>query len=477
MSYPNYLSRVCAIHYQLIAITCIFVVLIAACQNESGISKISVSPEVNETVPIDNAENVFVNTTISATFSHEMNPSSINDTTFMVFRDTVPIPGTISYNDSTATFIPENNLNDNSIITARITEGVTNLEGNSMDGDYEWEFTTGETVDNSPKITETNPGRNENDVPVNTVVVATFNKPMDVSTIDAETFMLESESGNIAGEVNYSETSAVFTPSDNLETGKTYTAIVKSTVRDVDGNAMNEDYVWNFSTVENDNSDITPPEVRSTNPADNASGVAINSRIMATFTEEINATTITESTFRLSEEDRTIDGTVTYSDNTATFNPDSDLLYNTTYSATITTDVEDPAGNRLENDYRWTFTTEEDRIPPRVIETIPLKNEEGVSRNIEITATFSEAMDPSTISEETFFLRRRLYSFLISVSGSVSYDGRTATFTPESELRENSQYTAFVIDEVTDEAGNSLNNDYDWNFETGSGDDDDEEDD
>ncbi|MFA5851440.1 MAG: ice-binding family protein, partial [Spirochaetales bacterium] len=42
---------------------------------------------------------------------------------------------------------------------------------------------------------------------------------------------------------------------------------------------------------------------------------------------------------------------------TATFNPNSDLLGSTVYTATITTGVQDLAGNALASNHSWTFTT------------------------------------------------------------------------------------------------------------------------
>jgi hypothetical protein len=46
------------------------------------------------------------------------------------------------------------------------------------------------------------------------------------------------------------------------------------------------------------------------------------------------------------------------SGNTATFNPTGALAYNTTYTARVTTGVQDLAGNNLTSDRVWTFTTE-----------------------------------------------------------------------------------------------------------------------
>ena len=103
--------------------------------------------------------------------------------------------------------------------------------------------------------------------------------------------------------------------------------------------------------------DTTAPTVSSTNPLNGAMGVAV---ITASFSEEMNASTISAATFAMSGPGVTpVTGTVTYNASTdmATFTPSSALAPNTTYTATITTEVKDVAGNALAGNHVWSFTT------------------------------------------------------------------------------------------------------------------------
>ena len=103
--------------------------------------------------------------------------------------------------------------------------------------------------------------------------------------------------------------------------------------------------------------DTVAPTVSSTNPANGATGVAV---ITASFSEAMNASTITTTTFLLSGPGPTaITGTVAYNTTThiATFTPASALAASTTYTATITTGAKDLAGNPLASSHVWTFTT------------------------------------------------------------------------------------------------------------------------
>ena len=103
--------------------------------------------------------------------------------------------------------------------------------------------------------------------------------------------------------------------------------------------------------------DSFPPIVSTTIPANASIDVAVNSIVHASFNETMNSSTITNATFTLTHGGLAVEGSVTYSDLTASFNPEDDLMVNTTYNATITTGVKDLAGNALSVEYKWNFTT------------------------------------------------------------------------------------------------------------------------
>src|SRR5207244_1053080 len=87
----------------------------------------------------------------------------------------------------------------------------------------------------------------------------------------------------------------------------------------------------------------------------------------------------------------------------------------------------------------------------------------GVSINGNVAATFSEAMDPLSITTVTFTLKQGT----TAVAGTVSYAGVTATFTPASALEPLTTYTATVTTGARNLAGNALAADFSWSFTTG----------
>jgi hypothetical protein len=104
-------------------------------------------------------------------------------------------------------------------------------------------------------------------------------------------------------------------------------------------------------------------------------------------------------------------------------------------------------------------------LAPTVSSSSPADNAAGVATNTVITATFSKAMDASTITSSTFTL-----TINPPGSGTVSYNSatNTASFTPDADLEEITLYTATITTGVSDLAGNTLASDYVWHFTTAS---------
>ncbi len=108
--------------------------------------------------------------------------------------------------------------------------------------------------------------------------------------------------------------------------------------------------------------DTAAPTVTATSPAAGATGVAVGTDVTGSFSEAMNASTITPATFTLTTGTTTVPAAVTYNgtDKVATLNPGTDLAAGTTYTATIkggAGGVKDAAGNALASDKTWTFTT------------------------------------------------------------------------------------------------------------------------
>ena len=136
-------------------------------------------------------------------------------------------------------------------------------------------------------------------------------------------------------------------------------------------NGLKTVYVWykdaagNVSSAASDAIilDTVAPAVSSASPAGGATGVALGGVITATFSEAMNSSTISTSTFKVNNGTGNIGGTVSYNRTTANFVPSASLSSYITYTVTITTGMTDVAGNAQAANYTWSFTTADTTAP------------------------------------------------------------------------------------------------------------------
>jgi hypothetical protein len=177
-----------------------------------------------------------------------------------------------------------------------------------------------------------------------------------------------------------------------------------------------------------------------------------------------------------------VPGTVTYTaaSNTATFTPSTrPLAGGDLFTARITAAATDLAGNGLAGNpaalpaasgYAWTFTTATatDTTAPTVAAISPLAGNTGSCLTKTVTATFSEAMDPTTIDASSFVVT----AGGVAVAGTVSYDTASmlATFVPglPAGFAPNTAFVVTVTTAATDLAGNALAANKVWGFNTGA---------
>ena len=118
-----------------------------------------------------------------------------------------------------------------------------------------------------------------------------------------------------------------------------------------------------------------------------------------------------------------------------------------------------------------------DTTGPRVIAPYPTHGSQSVAVNTLITAQFNEAVDPESVTTNTFFVVEQ--NTFEPVTGTVSYvpATRQAKFTPSANLKSNTKYRAIVLGQedpwattvvgIYDTAGNYMNGQFDWVFTTG----------
>jgi len=325
----------------------------------------TILPVIISTSPNNLETGVAFNKVITATFSVPMDQSTINGTSFTLKKAGVAVLGSVSGTGTGATFTPNVALTPFTVYTANITIAVKNADGSALAKDTTWTFTT---ADNIPRVLTTDPTKAATLVPLDKTVSAIFNMSMNPATITTTTFTLKRSGVSVVGVVGYTGTTATFNPTNDLLSNTVYTATIKAGAKNTNGTALAKDTVWTFTTA-----NVLAPTVVLTNPSDLDASVTLNQNVTATFSEAMDNTTITTTTFTIMEGLNPVLGTVSYLNNVATFNPNSDFVAGKTYSAKITNGVKNATGTNMVNDYNWSFS-----IP--TVPVVPLFNLGGAER-------------------------------------------------------------------------------------------------
>jgi ABC-type oligopeptide transport system substrate-binding subunit len=451
----------------------------------TGAAPDTTPPAITGTINTNRATDVPINTSVGVTFNEGMDPLTITNANFTLKEAASgnAVAGVVNYSGVSAVFLPLDPLTHDTQYTVTVKgtpNGVKDLASNLMASDFVISWTTGAAPDTTPPtITGTINTNRATDVPINTSVGVTFSEGMDPLTITNANFTLnETISGNaVAGVVSYSGVSAVFLPLDPLTNDTQYTVTVKGTpngVKDLASNLMASDFVISWTTGAAP--DTTPPTVTGTIHTNGQTNVAINTNVGATFSEGMDPLTITNANFTLKEaaSGNAVAGVVSYSGVSAVFSPLDPLAYDTQYTVTVKgtpSGVKDLASNLMSSDFviSWTTGTAPDTIPPTVTGTIHTNGQTNVAVNTGVGATFSEGMDPLTITNANFTLKEAASGN--AVAGVVSYSGMNAVFSPLDPLAYNTKYTVTVKGTpsgVKDLAGNLMVSDFVINWTTGA---------
>ncbi len=397
-------------------------------------------PYVVNVFPYINAHYIEIDATITIEFSEIMNEISVEEA--FSYTDPERIfssnDGIFTWVGNITTFTPLAPFGYNTEYTVTISNLASDISGNAMSTEFTWKFTT-ESDSTPPNIIEHSPSGE--DVAVNAIITLTFDEPMNKTSAENAFLIIPFVNGTFS----WMENKLIFTPISNLEYITTYYVNVEIEAKDGVGNALGFPYQFSFTTK----LDIKPPEIIGYSPEGDEMDLDVT--ITITFSEPMQQGSV-EDTFSITPD---VQGEFQWEDNTLIFTP-SNLKNGTTYVITIGTGAMDLAGNNLKMQYRFTFTTRRDPYPPFVIDAGPTG--EDVPVDTVITVAFNEGMDISSIYS----------AFRISpyVPGNFSWEGNTLVFTPNGNLAENTRYTITIRKSIKDESGNSLAEDYSWEFET-----------
>ena len=222
--------------------------------------------------------------------------------------------------------------------------------------------------------------------------------------------------------------------------------------------------------------DTTPPTVTTFSPADEASGVAVGSNIVLTFSEAIargtgNIVLKSSTGTVIATYDAATSSNLSLSGSTLTINPTADLSNNTAYKVELAAgSIKDLAGNSYAGTTSYNFTTvaAADTTPPTVTTFTPVDEATAVAIASNIVLTFSEAIARGTgnivLKSSTGTV---IATYAAATSSNLSISGSTLTINPTADLSNNTAYQVeFAAGSIKDLAGNSYAGTTSYNFTT-----------
>ena len=213
---------------------------------------------------------------------------------------------------------------------------------------------------------------------------------------------------------------------------------------------------------ENGAVDTLPPTVVSVLPLNNTNDVQPDVVISATFSELLDCNTVTATSFTVTG-GSAVTGNVSCNGAVASFSPMSTLNNSASYTASLTTDIKDRAGNALASTYTWNFNTVAasgpDTTSPHVVATQPAEQSTGALRDGVIKVTFSEPVDCEYLSFSLFDGQSYL-------GGHINCVDELITFTPSDVLAGNTEHAIIITGNLRDYAGNRMGDDYVGHFTT-----------
>ncbi|MBN1188201.1 MAG: Ig-like domain-containing protein [Dehalococcoidales bacterium] len=203
-------------------------------------------PAVESTDPEEGETGVLPDASITALFSETLDEDTVNEDTFVLYRDDTRIEGTVSYSSKTAIFDPSGDLSPGILYTATLTTGIEDSHSNALENEYTWSFTTVE----APEVQSVTPEDGTDNISIKSNISAIFSKDLNPDTITNNSFQVKTGSSLVPGEIVYdsSQKMITFTPGTNLGYGYTYTVSITTAVKDIEGVSLENTYTWSFTT-------------------------------------------------------------------------------------------------------------------------------------------------------------------------------------------------------------------------------------
>jgi parallel beta-helix repeat protein len=411
--------------------------------------------KVLSTDPEDNAILVSQNTSINITFSEQLNRTNLMGN--ISISPEVQILGYNWFDNDRKVELIVPTLNNGTMYYVNISTKVSNLTGKVLKFPYRFRFTTEDPYNQiRPYVVEHFP--KDVNVPITTFIRINFSFPMHRESVEQAV----SIKPNIEMNVEWINDKVIlFKPVKKLDILKLYTVVINTDAINVIGNAMEELYLFTFTTEV----DHYPPEIIYHYP----SGVELASANLDRIIIEFDEPVYTNSVEQKFETLPPISGSFEWTDDNQKmyYNVEAQLLYNHIYTVKLLPGLMDEFGNPTEMTFEFSFRTvpglEPEDLPPYIIDRFPTGEQIVKVDTQYLFVAFSETVDTGSVEE-----RFKLYP---PTSGNFDWknNNRTMYYEFETDLLYNITYTLKLWPGLMDLEGNPTTDIFEFRFVTEPG--------
>ena len=450
-----------------------------------------ISPVISFTSPAPIDDEYETNKSFTIVFSEPVR--SAQDSPLRLSLNGSETKGTAEFVDNSLIFKPSAQLAANTSYSVGI-QGVEDTSGNLMKDEYKYSFKTGNTIDLTPiSIKETNPVADSKDVYLDTKIAIEFNEALNPKSafpksVFEDNFILKTNGVNVECSYEYTGNIIFIKPVKDFDPYTYYTLTIKGSITDASDLAMGSDYTINFLTAKE--TDKTPPTIVESYPAPDLSPAlrantmfygtrALTFRgqeiqpsqfVMADFSEPIvNAIPEQSINVRSMSDGAVAKFGIRRGLSTITVYPlEKKWKLGEQYMLTINTSVTDLSFNSIPaGDVEFIFPItkiETTQNPPTLTGQSPSNLESNVGLNTKIKLIFDKPVFRPSVTIESVYVQDNLGN---RVNGTYTYDNiTTISFKPDTILKSNTNYTAFIKTKVRGLGNDKLPTDYTFNFTT-----------
>ncbi|MCM2679181.1 Ig-like domain-containing protein [Echinimonas agarilytica] len=422
----------------------------------AGDAEDDAAPQVLVTNLSAETTEVAVNTPVKLRFNEELAPYCVSSDTVTLTGNAGAVAGTVSLSSNRldVVFTPSAHLAAGVEYTLSI-DGVCDASGNALTGQAVTFETSavGEMDTTTPRVLSIVPSSGSQDVSVSTRIEVTFSETLDVSNA-AEIIRIyaNGQSGEIAGDYAFDKNVMTFTPAQVLP-GDTRINVQVYHVKDRVGNSG---CCWNYNFQTEAQFDTDAPMVTSITPRDGVMDIGVNTPIVLTFSESLNAATVTNNNFKLYSNGSIITPSVYRSADARTVTLRGTWPAGQSVSVIATNNVKDLSNNAL-SDYVSLFSTavvDTDTSRPSVSRLYPNSGATNVPSVDSIVMYTSEPMDESTLNDAFHVAENGV---IVNGRLELTAQGQAIEFTPDEAFAENALVHVYLDSTARDDSGNAVN--------------------